>query len=73
MIRWLGAEQPAIALAASVLLLVPGFPLINAVLDVVKGYYNMGLARWLTASMLTLSATVGIVLAMKLTGFWGWQ
>ena len=31
-----------------------------------------GLARWLTATMLTLSATTGIVLAMKLTGVWGW-
>ena len=66
-------SHPELAMAASVLLLVPGFPLINAVLDVVKGYYNMGLARWLTATMLTLSATTGIVLAMKLTGVWGWQ
>lgn len=33
----------------------------------------MGLARWLTATMLTLSATTGIVLAMKLTGVWGWS
>ncbi len=66
-------EQPELAMAACVLLLVPGFPLINAMLDVVKGYYNMGLARWLTATMLTLSATTGIVLAMKLTGVWGWQ
>ena len=49
------------------------YGLINAMLDVVKGYYNMGLARWLTATMLTLSATTGIVLAMKLTGVWGWQ
>ena len=65
-------EQPELAMAACVLLLVPGFPLINAMLDVVKGYYNMGLARWLTATMLTLSATTGIVLAMKLTGVWGW-
>lgn len=66
-------EKPELAMAACVLLLVPGFPLINAVFDVVKGYYNMGLARWLTATMLTLSATTGIVLAMKLTGVWGWQ
>jgi uncharacterized membrane protein YjjP (DUF1212 family) len=66
-------EKPELAMAASVLLLVPGFPLINAMLDVVKGYYNMGLARWLTATMLTLSATTGIVLAMELTEVWGWQ
>lgn len=65
--------QPELAMAACVLLLVPGFPLMNAVFDVVKGYYNMGLARWLMATLLTLSATAGIVLAMKLTGIWGWQ
>jgi hypothetical protein len=37
----------------------------------VKGYFNMGLARWGTATLLTVSATAGIVLAMKLTGVWG--
>ena len=37
-------DQPYLAMAASVLLLVPGFPLINAVSDMVKGYFNMGLA-----------------------------
>lgn len=66
-------EQPYLAMAACVLLLVPGFPLVNALFDMVKGYFNMGLARWGTATLLTLSATAGIVLAMKLTGVWGWN
>lgn len=66
-------EQPYLAMATSVLLLVPGFPLVNAMLDVVKGYLTMGLARWSTATFLTISATVGIVLAMKLTGVAGWS
>ena len=48
-----------LAMAASVLLLVPGFPLINAVSDMVKGYFNMGLARWGTATLLTISAAIG--------------
>lgn len=65
--------QPYLAMAACVLLLVPGFPLVNALFDMVKGYFNMGLARWGTATLLTLSATAGIVLAMKLTGVWGWN
>ena len=66
-------DQPYLAMAACVLLLVPGFPLVNALFDMVKGYFNMGLARWGTATLLTVSATAGIVLAMKLTGVWGWN
>ena len=65
--------QPYLAMAASVLLLVPGFPLINAVSDMVKGYFNMGLARWGSATLLTISAAIGIILAMSLTGIWGWK
>lgn len=65
--------QPYLAMAASVLLLVPGFPLINAVSDMVKGYFNVGLARWGTATLLTVSAALGILLAMSLTGISGWQ
>lgn len=66
-------DQPYLAMAASVLLLVPGFPLINAVSDMVKGYFNMGLARWGTATLLTISAAIGIILAMSVTGIWGWK
>ncbi|WP_323116810.1 threonine/serine exporter family protein, partial [Klebsiella variicola] len=49
-----------IAMAASVLLLVPGFPLINAVADMFKGHVNTGLARWAMASLLTLATCIGI-------------
>ncbi|OOR90251.1 hypothetical protein B0181_04915 [Moraxella caviae] len=55
-----------IAVAASVLLLVPGFPIINALSDILKGYINMGVGRWMFATMLTLSACVGIVIALIL-------
>ncbi len=65
-------EQPQIAMAASVLLLIPGFPLINAVSDMVKGHINMGISRWFGASLLTLSAAAGIALAMNLSGIRGW-
>jgi hypothetical protein len=50
-----------------------GLPLINAVSDMVKGYFNMGLARWGTATLLTISAAIGIILAMSVTGIWGWK
>lgn len=61
-----------VAMAASVLLLVPGFPLINAVADMFKGHINTGLARWAIASLLTLATCVGVVMSMTLWGLRGW-
>lgn len=61
----LGANAD-VAVASSVLLLVPGFPIINSLSDILKGYINMGVGRWMFASMLTLSACVGIVSALIL-------
>lgn len=61
----LGANAD-VAVAASVLLLVPSFPIINALSDILKGYINMGVGRWMFATMLTLSACVGIVIALIL-------
>lgn len=63
------ANTPTIAMAASVLLLVPGFPLINAVADMFKGHINTGLARWAIASLLTLATCIGVVMAMTLWGY----
>ncbi|HAM9566106.1 TPA: threonine/serine exporter ThrE family protein [Escherichia coli] len=60
------------AFAASVLLLVPGFPLINAVADMFKGHINTGLARWAIASLLTLATCVGVVMALTIWGLRGW-
>lgn len=64
-------EHPEIAMAASVLLLVPGFPLINAVSDILKGYMAMGIARWVFASLLTTSVSIGIVASVTLMGVTG--
>jgi len=66
------SETSTIAIASSVLLLVPGFPLINAVADMFKGHINTGLARWAMASMLTLATCIGIVIALSLWGLKGW-
>ena len=66
------ALTPTVAMAASVLLLVPGFPLINAVADMFKGHINTGLARWAIASLLTLATCIGVVMAMTLWGLRGW-
>ncbi len=56
-------------MAASVLLLVPGFPLINSVADMFKGHINTGLARWAIASLLTLATCVGVVMSMTVWGY----
>lgn len=61
-------HTPTIAMAASVLLLVPGFPLINSVADMFKGHINTGLARWAIASLLTLATCIGVVMSMTLWG-----
>ncbi|EOD6737303.1 threonine/serine exporter ThrE family protein [Cronobacter sakazakii] len=67
------AGASTVAMAASVLLLVPGFPLINAVADMFKGHVNTGLARWAMASMLTLATCIGVIMAMALWGLRGWM
>ncbi len=65
-------NAPELVMVTSVLQLVPGFPLINAVSDMVKGHVTIGMARWMTATLLTLASTLGIVLAMQLAQLGGW-
>ncbi|MCE0494110.1 threonine/serine ThrE exporter family protein [Vibrio salinus] len=66
-------NRPTLAMACSVLMLVPGFPLINSVADMIKGYINTGVARFIMASLLTLATCLGIVAAMFITDVWGWS
>ncbi|VFS47848.1 Inner membrane protein YjjP [Budvicia aquatica] len=72
LVRWIDIPTASIAMASSVLLLVPGFPLINAVADMFKGHINTGIARWVMASLLTLSTCIGVVVAMSVWGFRSW-
>ncbi|MDT1785993.1 threonine/serine exporter family protein, partial [Salmonella enterica subsp. enterica serovar Oslo] len=66
------SQTPNIAMAASVLILVPGGPLINSVSDMFIGHINTGLARWAIASLLTLATCVGVVMSMTIWGLRGW-
>ena len=61
-----------IAVASSVLLLIPSFPLINSFSDILKGYVNIGIGRAVFTYMLTLSACVGIVIALVLLQIQHW-
>lgn len=65
-------NEPELIMITSVLQLVPGFPLINAVSDMVKGHVTIGMARWMTATLLTLASALGIVLAVQLAQQGGW-
>lgn len=65
-------NEPELVMISSVLQLVPGFPLINAVSDMVKGHVTIGMARWMTATLLTLASTLGIVLAVQLSQIGAW-
>jgi uncharacterized membrane protein YjjP (DUF1212 family) len=55
------------ALAASVLLLVPGVPFINAVEDLIKGHLAVGVARATAAVLIVLGIALGLLAAMWLT------
>ncbi len=65
-------NHPQIALASSVLLLVPGFPLINSLADILKGHVGMGLSRWARASVLTFGTCLGIVFALNILKLTNW-
>ena len=59
-------SHPEMAMAASVLLLIPGYPLINAMADMLKGYANTGWSRWMVAMLLIMASSIGIMLALTL-------
>ncbi|WP_108652202.1 threonine/serine exporter family protein [Dongshaea marina] len=69
--RFAWGEHPYLVMASSVLLLVPGFPLVSGVDDMVKGYFNMGWGRLCMATLIVLNISIGIVLAMVTTSVWG--
>lgn len=62
------SSTPNIALAASVLLLAPGFAFVNSFLDSFKGYMMMGWGRWMDGIILTLATSVGIIFAITILG-----
>lgn len=63
------SNTPNIAMAASVLLLAPGFAFVNSFLDSFKGYMMMGWGRFMDGMILTLATSVGIILAIAILGF----
>ena len=66
--RWLPTTTPQHALAASVLLLVPGVPLINAFEELVRGYTLLAVARGVQGLLVAFAIALGLLLAMNVVG-----
>jgi uncharacterized membrane protein YjjP (DUF1212 family) len=62
------SNHPQLALAASVLLLVPGVPLINSAEDLIKGHLVTGITRGVTGGLISLGIALGLTLAMRIMG-----
>ena len=58
-----GSVTPEMAMFASVLLLVPGVPSMNAQTDIMEGSPTLGSARALTVFMILIFLTVGVALS----------
>lgn len=57
---------PSVALAASVLFLIPGVPLINSVIDILEGYTLMGISRLMGSFIIIICITLGMALTLYL-------
>jgi uncharacterized membrane protein YjjP (DUF1212 family) len=64
--RLVGSETADIALVSSVLLLVPGVPLISAAADMLKGHMVTGMARGLNSLLTALAIALGMMTALWL-------
>jgi uncharacterized membrane protein YjjP (DUF1212 family) len=67
-IRFNLGSTSQIALATSVLFLIPGVPLLNAVTDVIEGHVLTGTARGVNAIALILCISLGLLLTMLTFG-----
>jgi uncharacterized membrane protein YjjP (DUF1212 family) len=59
---------PEAAMTASVLLLVPGVPLINATHDFLRGYMSNGITRGVLGLIISMCIALGLMIAILLTG-----
>lgn len=69
LVRLLSAPSPRSGVIASVLLLVPGVPLVTAILDLTRFDLVSGVARGVYAGLIIVSIGIGMLIALTLTGF----
>ena len=63
------APSPRLAIIASVLLMVPGVPLITSMLDIIQLDLISGVSRGIYAVSLLLNIGIGMLIVLVLTGF----
>ena len=66
--QWAGSETVTTAMIASILLLVPGIPSVNAQNDILEGHPTLGSARAVTVAVLLIFVAAGLWFAQVLTG-----
>jgi uncharacterized membrane protein YjjP (DUF1212 family) len=66
--RWAGSSTQHLAMIASVLLLVPGVPALNAQFDIMEGHPTLGSARAVSVMMLLVFIAIGVLMAQGLLG-----
>jgi uncharacterized membrane protein YjjP (DUF1212 family) len=58
--RWAGSETITTAMIASILLLVPGVPSVNALNDILEGHPTLGSARAVTVAVILIFVAAGL-------------
>ncbi len=61
-------STPGIALATSVLFLIPGVPLINSLMDLLEGHVLTGISRFVNATMLIIGLSIGFFVTLLILG-----
>lgn len=61
-------QHPEVAVATSVLFLIPGIPMINSVVDLVHGHIITGQGRAMQATVISMAIAMGITLSSALLG-----
>ncbi|WP_300830011.1 threonine/serine exporter family protein [uncultured Akkermansia sp.] len=61
-------STPQIALAASVLFLVPGVQMINSIMDLMHGHILMGISRGVHSIMMIVCIAIGLSATMLIVG-----
>ena len=67
-IVWSLGQSPEIAVATSVLFLIPGVPMINSIIDLMHGHVVVGHARGVMGAVLSFAIAMGIVLSSSILG-----
>lgn len=61
-------KTPDVALATSVLFLIPGVPMINSIIDILEGHVLAGTSRLMNAMNLIICIALGLYLTLQILG-----